>query len=396
MTTPVFDDDERPQDFGPYRVVARLGRGGMARVYKAVHADDGTTVALKVLEQPDGDSAEFYKRARREVAALQMCSHRNILKVHAFHIEPGKGGWVAMEFIDGSNLQDMSARGAMEIGTILQIARDIGGALAYCHARELFHRDIKPANIMVEGGTGRAVLLDFGIVKAMNMTQISGFQREVIGTLTYMSPEQFLSKAVDGRTDVYQLGLVLYRLAAGRDPPPVMDLLEKESAGDRAAAAAPIRSQNASVPAALETLIENCIYLSPDRRYASAQDFLGDLDRIARGESVTPRPAPRATAKKPVVVPEGGRRPPAGPSGPLPAAAGAAGPARATGKSPVARDRSEGAAPRRTTARVAVSSVAPRGPASRLSGRRAVAAGVVALAVVALVLGLVAWLWSAR
>ena len=286
--TSLFDNPVG-KTFGPYRVLEKIGRGGMAAVFRAVHEPSQGLVALKVFTPPDGDTTEFFKRAKREVVALQMCSHPNILKVHGFEFE-GEGGYVAVEYIDGKNLQEISEeRGRQGVEQLLRIGRDVGGALAYIHARGLYHRDLKPANIMVETGTSRCVLLDFGIVKATNLTQISGFQKEVMGTLTYMAPEQFLSREVDGRTDLYQLGLVLYRLAVQGDPPPVMDLVERADRGS-SGPALPIRTLNPDLPESMEMVIANLTHPEMGGRYATAHDLLKDLAKVQSGESVAARP----------------------------------------------------------------------------------------------------------
>lgn len=282
-------DNPIGKSFGPYRVTDKLGRGGMAAVYQAIHEPSQGIVALKVFTPPDGDTTDFFKRAKREVVALQMCSHPNILKVHGFEFE-GEGGYVAVEYIEGQNLQEISdTRGKLDVEMLVKVARDVGGALAYIHARGLFHRDLKPANIMLEAGSGRCVLLDFGIVKATNLTQISGFQKEVMGTLTYMAPEQFLSRDVDGRTDLYQLGLVLYRLAVQTDPPPVMDLVERADRG-LAGPALPVRKLNPDLPESFEQVVANLTHPAMEGRYSTAHELLKDLSKVQAGEAVAPRP----------------------------------------------------------------------------------------------------------
>ena len=305
-------DNPVGKNFGPYRVVDKVGRGGMAAVFRAVHEPDDGLVALKVFTPPDGDTTEFFKRAKREVVALQMCSHPNILKVHGFEFE-GEAGYVAVEYIEGQNLQEISeAQGPQKLDQLLRIGRDVGGALAYIHARGLFHRDLKPANIMLENGTGRCVLLDFGIVKATNLTQISGFQKEVMGTLTYMAPEQFLTQEVDGRTDLYQLGLVLYRLATADDPPPVMDLVEKADRGGNEALL-PVRGRAPELPEAFETVLTNLTHPQKEGRYSTAHEFLKDVQKLAAGEPVAARPVAPVKKAAPASKTTGGHRAP--PSG---------------------------------------------------------------------------------
>ncbi|MBI4863434.1 MAG: serine/threonine protein kinase [Candidatus Riflebacteria bacterium] len=286
-----------PQNYGPYKITGKLGRGGMASVYKAVHAPDGKVVALKVFLAEQLTSPEFFRRAKREIVALQMCSHPNILKVHGFKLD-ASGGYLAVDFIDGQNLQELVDKGGkFNQDQLLRISRDVGGALAYCHARGLFHRDIKPGNIMVLRATGKAIILDFGIVKATNMTQISAIGGAIMGTLSYMAPEQFLGKEVDGRTDLYQVGLVLYKLATGEDPPPVSDLVEGVDIPDRPPPLKPIRAVNPSISEGMTTIIGNCIHPDPGQRYPSAHHFLDDIDKVSKGKPVAVVKAERTTKK---------------------------------------------------------------------------------------------------
>lgn len=278
-----------PDRVGPYRIEAPVGKGGMASVYRAVHETEGTVVALKVFAPDFTETDEYFLRAQREVVALSMCAHPNIPRIIGHEVR-AEGGYVAIEFIDGDNLEDLIAQtGPLEIPIVLRAARDVGGALGYCHVRGMFHRDLKPANIVLERSTGRAVLLDFGIVKAVNLTNISVVGQRTMGTLTYMAPEQFAGRPADGRTDLYQLGLVLWQLVTGLVPPPVVELMEQKEPGVPDKLLDPLTEHLHRLPGGFETLLRNAVHLDPETRYATALELLRDLATVERGESIPER-----------------------------------------------------------------------------------------------------------
>ena len=280
---------DHPDRVGPFKLLAPIGKGGMASVYRAVHETDGSVVALKVFSDDFSGNDEFVRRAQREVVALTMCAHPNIPRVLGHDIR-ADGGWVAIEFIDGDNLEDvLAAQGPLEVTHLFRVARDVAGALGYCHVRSLFHRDLKPANIVLERSTGRSVLLDFGIVKAANLTNISVVGRATMGTLSYMAPEQWVAKDVDGRTDLYQLGLVLYQLATNKIPPPVVELMDQEEPGIPAQLLTELHAASDRLPKGFEIFIRNAVHLDPEIRYATALEMLRDLARLEANEPIEDR-----------------------------------------------------------------------------------------------------------
>jgi len=283
------------KNHGSYKLLNRIGQGGMARVYRAEHLADRSIVALKVFNKDDLTSPEFVKRIKREIATLKQCSHPNIVKVHGYALS-SRGSYLALHYIDGQTIDEaVEAEGRFSTDRVVRLAREMGGALAYCHARGLIHRDIKPANIMIENGSGKAILLDFGVVKATNMTDISVMD-QVRGTLAYMSPEQFLNRPVDGRTDLYTLGLVLVKAATGQEPfDQNKPMTLEDLTGNR-----PLPSVIERVPdfpEALEMLIHNCLMADPRERYASAHDLLADIEKVEAGEPVKSRARRRTTIR---------------------------------------------------------------------------------------------------
>lgn len=278
-----------PEQVGPWNLETPIGQGGMASVYRAVHSESGAVAALKVFSEEFTGNEEYVRRAQREVTALTMCAHPNIPRVLGHDIRPD-GGWVAIEYIDGTNLEDLLAQqGPLEAAHLFRVARDVAGALGYCHVRSLYHRDIKPANIIQEKGTGRAVLLDFGIVKAANLTTISVVGRATMGTLTYMAPEQWTAKDIDGRTDLYQLGLVLYQLATNKVPPPVVELMDQKQPGIPEQLLTELHANAHRLPKQFEVLVRNAVHLDTEIRYATAVEMLRDIARLEANEPIEDR-----------------------------------------------------------------------------------------------------------
>ncbi|MBI4859785.1 MAG: serine/threonine protein kinase [Candidatus Riflebacteria bacterium] len=235
-------------------------------------------------------------RAEREVTALRMCKHQNIPKVFDFELTPARG-YVAIELIDGKNLDELIEERGKPLSNdqIFRIARAVAGALAFCHARGLFHRDIKPANIVIEKGTGRTALLDFGIVKAVNLRNISLAGNRVMGTFCYLAPEQVMNWPVDQRTDIYQLALVIYKMVTALDPPPSTDL----DTGTLAFRLGAIPSLNPHAPSTMQNFLNNCLRLNAARRYPTVHDMLDGLDRLEKGLPVEPLTGKRAAPPTP-------------------------------------------------------------------------------------------------
>src|SRR6478672_2334264 len=205
---------------GRYRIVERIGRGGMADVYKAYQPSLDRYVAIKVLHpfllEEDG-SRERFQREARSVAALR---HPNIVQVFDFDTE-GDDYFMVMEYVDGPNLKavmhEQAAAGTrLSLDRIDEIITAIGGALAYAHRQGMIHRDVKPHNILFTSA-GQPLLTDFGIAKIVSggSQSLSG---ALSGTPAYMSPEQGRGAPLDARTDIYSLGVVLYEMVTGRVP----------------------------------------------------------------------------------------------------------------------------------------------------------------------------------
>jgi eukaryotic-like serine/threonine-protein kinase len=214
---------------GRYRVERRLGAGGMGTVYAARHLPSDRTLAVKVLH-PELAETELLRRFQREGIATAHLDHPNIVEVLDMGPLAGGGLYLAMELVHGDNLDDLLAEGPLGARRTLVLVRQVLDAIGHAHAAGMVHRDLKPENMMVVGEQrpgGRVEiikLLDFGLVKLLGAAaaELGGDKLTAtgvsFGTPAYMSPEQILGRPVDGRTDLYALGVILFELLTGRRP----------------------------------------------------------------------------------------------------------------------------------------------------------------------------------
>lgn len=205
---------------GNYEIEERLGRGGMAEVYKAYHAKLDRFVTIKILHPHLIEGEDFLARFEREARAVAGLRHANIVQIHDFSTE-NELYYMVMEYIDSGTLQEKlvaasKANDFIPIQQALSILRQIGLALDYAHQQDILHRDIKPSNILLDSN-GNAFLTDFGIARMMSATQFTA-TGALIGTPTYMSPEQGQGLDLDFASDIYSLGIVLYEMLTGKAP----------------------------------------------------------------------------------------------------------------------------------------------------------------------------------
>lgn len=199
---------------GRFELLRELGRGGMGLVYLAREQSLDREVALKVLPPDLAQRGDLKARFLREARTAAQLSHPNIVPVHAADEVQGFA-YFAMGYVDGETLtQRIAARGRLGPAEVVRVLRDTAWALAYAHARGVVHRDVKPENIMLERGTGRVMVADFGIARRQHEASLTQ-DGEMLGTVHYMSPELIAGGAVDGRSDLYALGVVGYRLLSG-------------------------------------------------------------------------------------------------------------------------------------------------------------------------------------
>lgn len=269
-----------PAKIGKYRVEGILGHGGMGVVYKAVDPGIGRYVAIKmILSAGDQSLMERFRSEARSTGALQ-CP--NIVTVYDFGEQDGNP-YLVMQYLEGASLDSMIQRGVqLTIAEILGIIVDVCNGLAYAHQRGVIHRDIKPANIMVlQDGVndGMAVIVDFGIARIGGATTRFTKTDQVIGSLHYMSPEQLQAQELDGRSDVYSTGVVLFQLLTGTLPfdAPEMAATLLKIMND---APPPLGAYLKEYPIELEEILGHALAKKREDRYPSALDFALDLKQV--------------------------------------------------------------------------------------------------------------------
>lgn len=286
--------------FGPYKVVALIGKGGMGAVYEAIDETLDRRVALKVLHAHFADNREYQERFLREArnAANAGLDHPNITQIYS----AGRQGphlWLAMQFVRGRTLARLlQERTKLPPVEALKIVRQIAEGLSVAHAAHMIHRDIKPENLMIVD-SGRVKIMDFGLMRSVDVKKDGLTQNGLfVGTLEYASPEQCQDRPMDARTDLYSLGVVLYELLTGARPYSARNALGYLSMiPDPSQPPVPLRQRDPQLPAPLEAFVHRIIAKRPEERPASAEALISEIDRVMAG------PATPVPVREPVEAP---------------------------------------------------------------------------------------------
>jgi beta-lactam-binding protein with PASTA domain/predicted Ser/Thr protein kinase len=278
---------------GRYRVLRRLGSGGMANVYLAEDEELGRRIAIKILNERHAADEQFIERFRREAKNAAGLSHPNIVQIYDRGEAEGTY-YIAMEYLGGRTLKETVAdRQPLPIREAIDYARQILAALRFAHRNGIVHRDIKPHNALMDDD-GRLKVSDFGIARAGAASQMTE-AGSIIGTAQYLSPEQARGAAVDHRSDLYSLGIVLYELLTGTVPftgdTPVEIAMKHLSKVPE-----PPSAKRPEIPRALDQVVLRALAKDPDDRYGSAEEFDAELAQVAEGLPVSTETADAATA----------------------------------------------------------------------------------------------------
>lgn len=274
------------QKFGDYVIQNLLGKGGMARVYRALDPNLNRTAAIKVIDPGVAGDPEYARRFKREAQAVAKLNHPNIVSIFQFGETHGIY-YMAMAFIDGSDLayvikQRLIDGTLLSYDAVLRVAGQIGAALDYAHTQGVIHRDVKPGNILVTA-QGRAILTDFGLVRDMAIPTLG----EIFGSPSYISPEQAVNsaKAVP-QSDLYSLGVTLYEMLAGRLPfehnnPNELALMHIGSPPPH------LRQFNPNIPPGIEAVIMKSIAKPVAQRYQTGTELFNALRQAVKTSTTT-------------------------------------------------------------------------------------------------------------
>jgi len=282
-----------------YQVIEHLGRGGMAEVYKAYQPRLDRYVAVKVLHAFLADEENFLARFQREAKAIAMLRHPNIVQVYDFdYDEEWDVYYMVMEFIGGPTLKvqlkDLAEHEKqMPLDEAVRVAAALGKALDYAHQRGMIHRDIKPGNVMFTDD-GQVVLTDFGIARMINLSGLTA-SGAIIGTPSYISPEQAMGRPGDERSDIYSLAIVFYQMITGDlpfDAETSMGIILKHISEPPPSP----RTLRPDLPEMVEQVLVRALAKDPAQRYQEVTEFVTDLQRAAAGETIVLPPVKEAEA----------------------------------------------------------------------------------------------------
>jgi len=285
------------ENVGAYRIVEKLGQGGMATVFKAYHPALDRYVAIKVMHPAFKEDLNFLARFQREARIVARLDHPHIVPIYDF-AEHNEHPYLVMRFIEGETLKARLQRGTVETQDILRIARAVGEALTYAHGQGVLHRDIKPSNVLLTPDGG-VYLTDFGLARMAEAGESTLSRDMMVGTPQYISPEQAKGvRALDARTDVYSFGVVLYEMLVGQAP--FTADTPFAIVHDHIFTPLPLpRELRPDLPEPLERVLLKALAKDPDDRFQSVEELAGALEAALKP---TPAPSPPETIAAPLPV----------------------------------------------------------------------------------------------
>src|SRR5688572_23858744 len=276
---------------GPYRAIRQLGAGGMGEVFLAHDDELGRNIAIKLLPADLAADTEQLTRLRNEARSASSLNHPNIVTIYEIGRDDSARAFMAMEYVDGQTLRELMRGGAMPVRKALQIAAQLADGLAAAHKRGLIHRDLKPENIMITTD-GVVKILDFGLAKTFGATAADVSEPGMlVGTYSYMSPEQARAGEIDYRSDQFSFGSILYEMLTGTrafDGSSGVETLFMVVRDEPAS----LSNVASHVPAPLRWIVDRCLSKDPEDRYVSTRDLARDLqylrDHFSEAGTATP------------------------------------------------------------------------------------------------------------
>lgn len=273
---------------GKYEIVQFVGRGGMATVYKGYDRDLNRYCAIKVLPPHPGRDPSYIRRFRQEALAIARLQHPHILALYDSGSEDDIF-YLVTPYVEGGSLAELIRRGRLPVVRVEQILNEVASALDYAHRKGVIHRDIKPGNVLMDG-EGNTLLADFGIARLQEVNATATRTGNIMGTPTYMSPEQSKGKGGDARTDIYSLGVVIYEILTGR--PPYISDTPLDIIHQHVARAIPsITKARSDLPPAMDGVMDRALAKEPEHRFQTALEFSEAFMRAIRSAQPDPQPS---------------------------------------------------------------------------------------------------------